>query len=99
MRRSPGLKNRPTTVNSSELRGKDGPMRTRISVGRGRLLAVVVAAVASSPRSNAQQLQYLTGQNVVPLFEGWAANPAGALNMVLGYLHRTYREASRVRVG
>lgn len=74
-------------------------MRTRISVGRACLLAVVVAAVASSASSSAQQLQYLSGQNVVPFFEGWEPNPDGSFNMVFGYLNRNYREEISVPVG
>lgn len=70
----------------------------RISFRRACLLIFVVAA-ASSASSNAQQLQYLSGQNVVPFFEGWEANPDGSFNMVFGYLNRNYREEINIPVG
>jgi hypothetical protein len=38
----------------------------------------------------AQQLQYISGQNVAPYFEGWEQNSDGTFNMVFGYLNRNY---------
>ena len=38
-------------------------------------------------RSEAQ-IRYSSGQNVVPVYEGWERNPDGSFNMVFGYMNR-----------
>ena len=67
------------------------------------LMGVVFALVLSlalSPRAaDAQQTRYMTGQNVVPVFEGWERNADGSFNMVFGYMNRNYEEEVDVPVG
>ena len=67
------------------------------------LMGVVFALVLSlalSPRAaDAQQMRYMTGQNVVPVFEGWERNADGSFNMVFGYMNRNYEEEVDVPVG
>jgi hypothetical protein len=54
-------------------------------------------------RTSAQQLataiQYATGQNVVPVFEGWIPNADGTFSMVYGYFNRNWEEEPIVPVG
>ena len=57
-----------------------------------------VSAVSSSYVSIAQ-VRYATGQNVVPVFEGWERNADGSFNMVFGYMNRNYEEDVDVPVG
>ncbi len=45
------------------------------------------------------QVHYATGQNVVPVFEGWERNADGSFNMVFGYMNRNYEEQVDVAVG
>ena len=45
------------------------------------------------------QLQYSSGQEVVPDFAGWEANPDGSFNMVFGYMNRNYEEHLHVPIG
>jgi hypothetical protein len=45
------------------------------------------------------QVQYATGQNVAPTFEGWERNPDGSYNMVFGYLNRNYEEEVDIPIG
>jgi hypothetical protein len=45
------------------------------------------------------QVQYASGQNVAPVFEGWERNADGSYNMVFGYLNRNYEEEVDVPVG
>jgi hypothetical protein len=47
----------------------------------------------------AAQTRYATGQNVVPVFEGWEHNPDGSFNMVFGYMNRNYEEQVDIPVG
>jgi len=61
------------------------------------LLGVVVCASFASRASG--QMRYWSGQNVVPVFEGWERNPDGSVNFVFGYFNRNYEEALDVVVG
>jgi len=45
------------------------------------------------------QVQYATGQNVAPVFEGWEQNADGTYSMVFGYLNRNYEEEVDLPVG
>jgi hypothetical protein len=45
------------------------------------------------------QVRYATGQDVVPVFEGWERNADGSFNMVFGYMNRNYEEAVDIPVG
>jgi hypothetical protein len=45
------------------------------------------------------QLQYSSGQEVVPDFAGWEANADGSFNMVFGYLNRNYEEHVHIPIG
>lgn len=48
---------------------------------------------------SAQQPTFATGQNVVPVFEGWERNSDGTFNMVFGYLNRNYEEEINISLG
>jgi len=45
------------------------------------------------------QTRYASGQNIVPVFEGWERNPDGSFTMVFGYMNRNYQEQLDVPVG
>jgi hypothetical protein len=70
-------------------------------MGRTRVFsAVAVLIVASGFRGTSySQVRYATGQNVVPVFEGWERNADGSFNMVFGYMNRNYEEQVDVPVG
>src|SRR3954454_19140300 len=61
------------------------------------LLTMPACFVANQAR--AQQIPYASGQNVVPVYEGWERNPDGSYNMVFGYMNRNYEEEVDVPVG
>src|SRR5215467_11986972 len=68
---------------------------------RGKPIAQVIALVFVSfalVRSEAQ-IRYSSGQNVVPVDEGWEPNPDGSFNMVFGYMNRNYEEQVDVPIG
>jgi hypothetical protein len=60
-------------------------------------LAVLSFVLASTPAR--AQTHYASGQNVVPVFEGWEKNPDGSFNMVFGYMNRNYEEQLDIPVG
>jgi hypothetical protein len=45
------------------------------------------------------QLAYSSGQNVVPVFEGWERNADGSFNMLFGYFNRNHEEIVDVPLG
>jgi hypothetical protein len=45
------------------------------------------------------QIRYATGQDVVPVFEGWERNADGSFNFVFGYMNRNYEEELDIPVG
>lgn len=65
----------------------------------GNKVIVCGLVLAASVGVAAQQLQYISGQNVAPYFEGWEQNPDGSFNMVFGYLNRNYREELNIPLG
>jgi hypothetical protein len=70
----------------------------RNSANYAVFLATVLVALPLAPRSLAQT-RYASGQNVVPVYEGWERNSDGSFNMVFGYMNRNYEELLDVPVG
>jgi hypothetical protein len=66
------------------------------SIGSAAALAVTLAVFALSP-AGAQVLG--SGQNVVPVYEGWEQNADGTFNLVFGYFNRNWDEVLDVPVG
>jgi hypothetical protein len=73
---------------------------------RGTICALGAALVMMlSVRSSAQlpnqlgQIRHNSGDNVVPVFEGWEKNPDGTANLVFGYLNRNYAEEPEIPIG
>lgn len=66
-----------------------------------QILCVLVSLgwLSVAPCVSAQNLQYLSGQNVVPAFEGWERNTDGSFTFYFGYLNRNYREELSLPVG
>jgi hypothetical protein len=62
------------------------------------LLCGAATALITVAASHAQ-VRYATGQNVVPVFEGWERNADGSFNMVFGYMNRNYEEQVDIPVG
>jgi hypothetical protein len=69
----------------------------RLMLG-GVLVVGGVAGQSSSPGASAQEA-YQSGQNVVPVYEGWEPNPDGSFNLVFGYFNRNWEEEIDLPVG
>jgi hypothetical protein len=59
----------------------------------------MVLSLGLTPDAGAQQMRYMTGQDVVPVYEGWERNADGTFSMVFGYMNRNYEEEVDVPVG
>lgn len=73
----------------------------RMSRASQGLVAVAVIATLSlvGVADASAQWAYDRGQNVVPVFEGWEANPDGTFSMVFGFFNRNCHETLHVPVG
>ena len=70
----------------------------------GVLFAVGAASVAGGQiptgiRDWDDGVKYSRGQNVVPVFEGWVANPDGTFSLLFGYFNRNWEENVFIPVG
>jgi hypothetical protein len=74
------------------------------------MLAVVgCAMLVSGPSTRAQQgspaptyipqTQFESGQDIVPVYEGWIRNPDGSFDFVFGYFNRNYKEELAIPAG
>lgn len=72
------------------------------------LPAIAAAALAGWSRASAQspqlptaipQTKFASGQNVVPVYEGWIRNPDGSFDLVFGYFNRNYNEELAIPAG
>ena len=64
------------------------------------LLSVAQARAQSSqlPTSIAQT-KFDSGQDVVPVYEGWIRNPDGSFDLVFGYFNRNYKQELAIPAG
>jgi hypothetical protein len=60
---------------------------------------VGMCVLLASGGLRAQIVRHASGQNVVPVFEGWERNTDGSFNMVFGYMNRNYEETLDMPVG
>jgi hypothetical protein len=58
-----------------------------------------LAALLCFTRPAGAQIRYATGQNVVPVYEGWEKNPDGSYTMVFGYMNRNYEQEIDIPLG
>jgi hypothetical protein len=63
------------------------------------IASLIVLGLSTAASLRAQQMRYMTGQNVVPVYEGWERNSDGSFSMVFGYMNRNYEEEVDVPVG
>jgi hypothetical protein len=66
---------------------------------RGAFCCAGIAGLLLLPHRSGAQIQEESGQNVVPVFEGWERSADGGFNMVFGYMNRNYEEQLDIPVG
>ena len=72
----------------------------------GFVLVISASPLAQDSRSIAEkypgalsQVRRLSGESVVPVFDGWERNPDGSFNVVFGYFNRNFEEQLDVPIG
>jgi hypothetical protein len=63
------------------------------------LLLAVPSGASAQGNPDPTSFKFNQGQNVVPVFEGWAKNPDGSFAMWFGYYNRNYAETPTIPVG
>lgn len=66
---------------------------------RVAILAVALFMGSAIAPPAAAQGRFASGQNVVPVFEGWERNSDGSFTMVFGYMNRNYEQELDLPVG
>ena len=61
--------------------------------------ALLTAPLLAQSQSTELHIKFKSGQQVVPIYEGWERVPDGSFNMVFGYLNRNHVEDLAVAVG
>jgi hypothetical protein len=56
-------------------------------------------AQSSQLPTQVSQTRFDSGQNVVPVYEGWIRNPDESFDLVFGYFNRNYKEELAIPVG
>src|SRR2546422_2423214 len=83
----------------------DGGNAMRTHPGATTCALAAALVLAAPARSSAQlgqqigQIRHNSGQNVVPVFEGWERNPDGTFNLLFGYMNRNYAEEPEIPIG
>src|SRR5690242_17453322 len=57
------------------------------------------AALASAQPTAIPQTKFVSGQNVVPYFEGWIHNKDGSFDLVFGYFNRNWEQELAIPPG
>jgi hypothetical protein len=69
------------------------PVRTQQAPGRPDV------DVPQPPAPQRWNIRRETGQNVMPVFEGWEANQDGTFSLYFGYMNRNYEEVLDIPIG
>jgi len=76
-------------------------MRLRIA-DRGLRIAFAALAIAplvAQSQSTELHIRFNSGQDVVPVYEGWERVPDGSFNMVFGYMNRNHVQELAIPIG
>jgi hypothetical protein len=67
-------------------------------LGLGTALSAQAQGLSQLPTYN-PQTQFSSGQDVVPVYEGWLRNPDGTFTFVFGYFNRNWKEELVIPAG
>jgi hypothetical protein len=74
---------------------------SRVTACASAAMFIIAAARGAAAQSQSTELhiKFNSGQDVVPVYEGWERVPDGSFNMVFGYMNRNHVEELNVPVG
>src|SRR5258707_975911 len=77
------------------------PLRPAAGSAISALIVAACVAFASAQQlpTAIPQTKFVSGQNVVPYFEGWIHNADGTFDLVFGYFNRNWQEELAIPVG
>src|SRR6185436_3995246 len=73
--------------------------RSFVSAGALLLALAVPTIAAAQGNPEPHSFKFNSGQGLQPIFEGWAKNPDGSLQMYFGYFNRNLAETLVIPVG
>src|SRR6202049_4207582 len=62
------------------------------------VLVLALSLIVGAPTGSSGQV-YSSGQDVVPVFEGWEQNRGGTFDLVFGYMNRNREQEFYIPVG
>src|SRR5437870_4335823 len=75
-------------------------------ISAGSAISALIVVLVYTTFASAQQLptaipqtKFVSGQDVVPYFEGWIRNPDGTFDLVFGYFNRNWQEELAIPAG
>ena len=87
-----------SSMGNREMANRTRRFCRRVIVGSTIVLAIV-AVVGTVASGMSAQIMHLTGQNIVPVYEGWEKNPDGSFNLLFGYFNRNHLEEFDIPIG
>ena len=69
-----------------------GPRRRRRASGRAHGMLLLAAIALGAGLGGGAQQRYLTGQAVMPAYEGWERNADGSFDLVFGTMNRNWQQ-------
>ena len=83
--------------------GKGLTYRTTLNLMRIRgtwwIICLTMTIAFNGTSYEASQIRHSSGQNVVPVYEGWFEDPDGNIQVTFGYLNRNYEEIIDIPIG
>jgi hypothetical protein len=65
----------------------------------GSLIVIGSIRIGAQIGQQIGQIRHNSGQNVVPVFEGWEKNADGTMSFIFGYMNRNYAEEPEIPIG
>ena len=69
-----------------------------VAIGAIGVLSPELVSAQTEAKTEVKTMR-LSGQNVVPVYEGWEENPDGSFNLLFGYFNRNHLEEPDIPIG
>src|SRR5262245_15647529 len=89
----------PAIARASAWRAAAGRLQPNVVTLAVLALALVAHVTAQQLPTAIPQTKFVSGQNIVPYFEGWIRNADGSFDLVFGYFNRNWQEELAIPAG